>query len=348
MKHSEILTIILNYKTPEMTLESVAAARVAMANLGGEICIVDNDSQDGSFEEIQKHVESNNWGSAENKTPVRVLQSGHNGGFGAGNNYGIRAGFSDGSKPDMFYILNSDAFPAKDAIEKLAACLRTTPNAGFAGSYIHGPSGEAHITAFRYPSIASEFEGTAQFGLVSRLLGRFSVPLPMPKNTQTVDWLAGASMLMRREMLDEIGLFDEQFFLYFEETDLCRRAAKAGWQTIYVHDSAVAHIGSVSTGMQNWKRVPEYWYDSRLHYFTKNHGHIYAGLATLAHALGVTICRLKQIAKRDPATNSPYFLRNLLKHYFKSLAFGRYRNSGACHGPKNGPDHQNAANGTGG
>ncbi len=347
MKNSKILTIILNYKTPEMTLESVAAARVAMAHLDGEICVVDNDSQDGSFEEIHAHIKNSGWENPENNTPVRVLQSGHNGGFGAGNNYGIRAGFADGSKPDLFYILNSDAFPAPDAIEKLLGCLKITPKAGFAGSYIHGPSGEAHITAFRFPTIASEFEGAAQLGLISRLLGRFTVPLPMPENTQAVDWLAGASMLMRREVLDEIGLFDEKFFLYFEETDLCRRAANAGWKTIYVHDSAVAHIGSVSTGMKNWKRIPEYWYDSRLHYFTKNHGHIYAGLATLAHALGVIICRLKRMAKRDRVDNPPYFLRNLLKHYFKSLAFGRHRNRGANYAPENGSDHQNAANETG-
>ncbi len=82
-----------------------------------------------------------------------------------------------------------------------------------------------HATAFRFPSIASEFESAIRFGPVSRLLKSRRVPMEHVDETQPVDWLAGASLMMRRTVLDEIGLFDETFFLYFEETDLCRRAA---------------------------------------------------------------------------------------------------------------------------
>ena len=319
MTQPSVLTILLNYKTPEMTLEALASARVAMHDIRGEIIVVDNDSQDGSFEAISAHIKDHNW------SDIRVIQSGHNGGFGAGNNVGIRAGLTDGSKPDLYYVLNSDAFPAPDAIQKLIDTLETTPKAGFAGSYIHGPSGEAHITAFRFPSVASELEGAARLGVISRLFSHRAVPLPLPQNSQQVDWLAGASMLMRRAVLDEIGLFDERFFLYFEETDLCLRARRAGWQVIYVPSSKVAHIGSVSTGMKNWKQVPGYWYDSRLYYFTKNHGHVYAGLATLAHVFGAVIWRLKRLIKRGPRAEPPQFLRNLVLHYIKSPFVGRTR-----------------------
>lgn len=319
MKKARLLTIILNYKTPEMTLESVAAARRAMAEVEGEILVVDNHSQDGSFEKIQAHISAEGWEAAPG---VRVLQSGHNGGFGAGNNFGIRAGLADGSKPDLIYVLNSDAFPAADAIQKLITALETRPEAGFAGSYIHGPSGEAHITAFRFPSIASELEGAARLGPISRALNRHIVALPQPKQIKSVDWLAGASLLMRHKVLDEIGLFDEEYFLYFEETDLCLRAQRAGWQTLYVPDSTISHIGSVSTGMKHWKQVPGYWYDSRLRYFSKNHGPVYAGVATLAHVAGALLWRGRRLVQRNPPIEPPYFLRNLLLHYVKSLAFG--------------------------
>ncbi|WP_457773878.1 glycosyltransferase family 2 protein [Phycobium rhodophyticola] len=276
---ARVLTIILNYRTPEMTLAAVEAALREMADIEGEVLVVDNDSADGSFEALQAGVAERGW-------PVRVLQSGRNGGFGAGNNFGMRAGLSDGSRPDYFYILNSDAFPDAGAIGALLRHLEATPEAGFAGSYIHGPERDAHVTAFRFPSIKSEFEGAARFGPVTRMLSDHVVPLPVPQATQAVEWLAGASLMMRAEVLEDIGLFDEAFFLYYEETDLCRRAMLAGWETHYVRESEVTHIGSVSTGMKDWARVPDYWFNSRWYYFCKNHGRGYAVAATLAHVAG--------------------------------------------------------------
>ena len=299
-----VLTIILNYKTAPMTLRAVDAAMAAMAGIDGEVLVVDNDSQDGSFEAL----------SAQVPPDVRVIQSGHNGGFGAGNNVGIRAGLSDGSRPDYIYVLNSDAFPDTDAIRHLLDTLEQNPSAGFAGSYIHGPDGSPHLTTFRFPSVASEFEGAVRFGPVSRLLSRYAVPVPIPATTTPVDWLAGASLLMRQSVLDQIGLFDESFFLYFEETDLCRRAQNAGHKVIFVRESDVTHIGSVSTGMKEWDRVPGYWFDSRWHYFVKNHGRAYATCATLAHLAGGLLHRLRCLLTGQKSADPPHFLRTLVLH----------------------------------
>jgi N-acetylglucosaminyl-diphospho-decaprenol L-rhamnosyltransferase len=322
MPEHSLLTVILNWRTADMTLEAVEAALREMKGIRGEIVVVDNDSQDGSFEVMLEHTRYHGWTEGGR---VRVVQSGDNGGFGAGNNFGIRLGLSDGTDPDLVYILNSDAFPDKGAIRALIHCLDTTPEAGFAGSYIHGPGGEPHLTSFRFPGIASEFEHAVKLGLVSRLLGRYAVPIPVPEHTRDVDWLAGASLMMRRAVLDEIGLFDEGFFLYFEETDLCLRAARAGWKTVYVRESEVTHIGSVSTGMKTWKRVPGYWFDSRRRYFVKNHGAVYAGLATAAHAAGGLIWRLRCLVTTKKNTDPPHFLRSLLAHDLRALAHGLFR-----------------------
>lgn len=324
MTDPRLLTVILNWRTADMTLEAVEAALREMEGLPGEIVVVDNESQDGSFEVMLEHARHRGWTA---KGRVRVVQSGENGGFGAGNNFGIRMGLSDGTDPDLIYILNSDAFPDPGAIRALIDCLDTTPEAGFAGSYIHGPGGDPHLTSFRFPSIASEFEHAVKLGPVTRLLGRYAVPIPVPDRTREVDWLAGASLMMRREVLDEIGLFDERFFLYFEETDLCLRAARAGWKTIYVRESEVTHIGSVSTGMKSWGRVPGYWFDSRLHYFVKNHGALYAGLATAAHVAGGLVWRLRCLVTSKKNTDPPHFLRSLLLHDLKALARGLTRRS---------------------
>ncbi|GGL56361.1 glycosyltransferase [Wenxinia marina] len=300
-----LLTVILNWRTPDMTLKAVAAARAAMTGIAGEIVIVDNDSGDGSEARLREAM--------ARQTGVRVVQSGRNGGFGAGNNAGIAAALAGGDF-DLVYVLNSDAFPAPDAIRALIDHLDAHPEAGFAGSAIIDPGGHTHVTAFRFPSIASEFEGAVRLGPVSRLLRGRQVHLPVPDTARRVDWLAGASLMMRRAVLDEIGLFDEAFFLYFEETDLCLRAARAGWQTHYVPASRVEHIGSVSTGMKAWRRVPEYWFDSRRHYFRKNHGAAYEAAATAAHVAGGALHRLRCLLTGRRPADPPHFLRTLMLH----------------------------------
>ena len=211
----QLLTVILNWRSPAMTLQSAEAALRALEGIDGALVIVDNDSGDGSYEQMFTEVQARGWDVGPQS--VRVLQSGRNGGFGAGNNFGIRAGMPDGSKPDLIYILNSDAFPEPQAIAALMVHMQLHPKTGFAGSYIHGPDGEPHRTAFRFPSIAAEFEAQIRFGPVSRLLHKSIVAQPIPPATGWVDWLAGASLMMRQSVLDQIGLFDETFFLYFEE-----------------------------------------------------------------------------------------------------------------------------------
>lgn len=303
---SRVLCVILNWRTAEMTARATEAAITAMEGIEGAITIVDNDSQDGSFETLSAR--------AENWPRVRVIASDRNGGFGAGNNVGIRAGLPDGTRPDYVFILNSDAFPEPDAIRVLLDYLESHPQTGFAGSAIRGEDDVPHVTAFRFPSIASEFEGAAKTGPVSKLLRHAIVAPPLPTETTQVDWVAGASVLMRQDMLDEIGLFDETFFLYFEEVDLFLRGRRAGWPAAYVVESRVVHIGSVSTGMKQWTRVPEYWFRSRRHYFEKNHGRLYTLTATAAHLAGLGLYGLRVLLQRKQPHTPPHFVRDLLRH----------------------------------
>ncbi len=312
---ANLLTVVLNWRTPDMTLRAAEAGLAAMEGIEGALTIVDNASGDGSYEKMLAEVAARGWDTGPHQ--VRVLQSGRNGGFGAGNNHGIRAGLPDGGRPDYVYLLNSDAFPEKDAIRALMAHLETHPATGFAGSYIFGEDGAPHRTAFRFPSIAGEFEGHLRLGLVSRLLRRHIVAQPIPAQTQRVDWLAGASLMMRQDVLDRIGLFDETFFLYFEETDLCHRAARAGWPTDYVVESRVMHIGSVSTGMKKWTRIPGFWLDSRLHYFAKTHGRAYAAAATASAALAGALWRLRLMIQRKDRGEPPRYLRDMLAHHLR-------------------------------
>lgn len=310
----KLLAIIVNYKTPDMTMKSVQALLPELKNIAGaRVVILDNDSQDGSYDRLVQAVKD-----LDLAPQVEVWKSDRNGGFGYGCNYVIRRALAWEEKPQYIYLLNSDAFPEKRAIEILVETLDSRPDIGIVGSYIHGPDGEPHETAFRFPSIGGELEATIAFGPVSKLLRNKQVAImPIPKETTRVDWLAGASMMIRREVLEQVGLFDETFFLYYEETDLCRRAANKGWPTYYVPASSVAHIGSASTGMKNLQKpTPKYWFESREHYFEKNHGKPYLVAANLAWLFGFSVRRARVHIQGKPDLDRPKTWADFIKHNF--------------------------------
>lgn len=326
MGHQRILTILLNYRTPEMTLRAAGAALAGMEDLPGEVLIIDNGSGDGSFEHMCAQARARGWLDSGR---LRLLASKVNGGFGAGMNLGFRTGLSDGSAPEFYYLLNSDAFVQGSTIRTLYDFLQEAPGAGLAGSFVGGTDGTPHRTAFRFPSIAGEFEASARTSIFTRLLAPWVVAMEMPQGELQVDWTAGASLMIRREVIEETGGFDETFFLYFEETDLCRRAARAGWRTHYLPASEVVHVGSASTGMKGWNRTPGYWFDSRLHYFIKNHGRVYATAATLAHIAGGLIYRLRRMIQNKPQADPPHFLRDLILHSLRAVLARRRRPASA-------------------
>lgn len=312
MRRPHILVVLLNYRTPQMTLRAAEAALADMAGTQAlcELVVVDNASGDGSGEILQQAIRQKGW-DAEGR--VRFVQSPVNGGFGAGNNIGLGMQMSDGTAPDYFYLLNSDAFPDAGCLGTLLHHLEITAQAGFAGSHVRGEDNIAHTTAFRFPSVLGEFEGAARFGPITRMLKNAVVAPALPDDTTQVDWVAGASVLMRAAMLKQIGGFDETFFLYFEETDLCKRGADAGWQCWYVPAAKVVHIGSVSTGMKDWQRIPTYWYASRRHYFVKNHGRGYAAAAFAAKLAGGALHTVRCALSRRTPQDPPGFYRDLIR-----------------------------------
>lgn len=327
-----LLAVILNYKTPDMTLEALGSLlRELEPYPDARVTIVDNDSQDGSCEKLREELK----GSDESGR-VSVIASDYNGGFAYGNNVAIRNALAEGDPPEYVYLLNSDAFPDPDCVKALVEFLDTHPDVGIAGSYVHGPEPVPHKTAFRFHSVWSELESTLGIGVVSKLLDRWIVAPPLPAETCRVDWLAGASMLIRRKVIEDVGLLDDGFFLYFEETDFCLRARRAGWTTWYVVESAVTHIGSASTGIKDKSRpTPTFWFASRRRFFLKHHGRLALWGANVLYVVGASLRRIRDLLQRRPVDDFRWHLRDFVRFNFRlwSVPESRYRPT-ATHGKK--------------
>ncbi|MEE4300805.1 MAG: glycosyltransferase family 2 protein, partial [Pseudomonadales bacterium] len=190
------------------------------------------------------------------------------------------------------------------------------PRCGLAGSLVHGVDGVLHTTSFNFPSIMGECDSNLRLGLFTRLIGYERViAIPTPSEATPVDWVAGCSLLIRREVIERVGMFDEGFFLYYEETDLCLRAAREGFETWFVPDASVAHVGSASTNFQDHSKPrARYWFESRNRYFRKNHGRTYLLLANVAWVISFALWRVRQVLQRIPDVDPPRFLRDFIRY----------------------------------
>jgi hypothetical protein len=304
-----IAGIVINYRTPDLTIRAVNALREEMRTVA-PFCIylVDSASGDDSVLLLKQAAQRDGW-----QDEVALIEAPRNGGYGYGINQAVRRALALTNPPFYFYILNSDAFADRGSLARLVAFLDSHPEWGLAGSHIHGTDGTSQVAAFRFPSLLSEFESSAGVGLLTKLLRKYVVSLPVPQTDCEVDWISGTSMLIRRSTFEQAGLFDEGFFLYFEEVDFCRSARKAGLRSCFVADAPITHLGGASTGMMDTtRRMPAYWFDSRYRYFRKHHGVAYATGCDLARALGMVIWYVKERALGRPKTGRPHLLRDFL------------------------------------
>lgn len=307
----KIAGILVNYQTSELTMDAVDALLVELRPMAGfHVYVVDNDSGDGSLERLRQGAMDRGWQGA-----VTVLAAPRNGGYGYGINLAARQALASADRPDYLYVINTDAFADSGSIARMVQFMDSHPEVGITGSRVYGLDGVTQGAAFRFPSVFSEFEQAAAFGLVSRLLRRHIVAMVPPASDQEVDWLPGTSMLIRRQVFEGGVFFDEGFFLYFEEVDFAREVRQAGWRACYVADAPIKHIGSVSTGLaEQSRRLPDYWFDSRHRYFLKHHGRTYTAAADAAWVAGYLVFLLK----RATLGRSDVLRRRMLRDFLRS------------------------------
>ena len=123
-------------------------------------------------------------------------------------------------------------------------------------------------------------------------------------------------MILRRTMLEEIGLLDEGLYTYFDDVDICLRARRAGWETWYVPESKIIHLEPASTGVTptTVNRRPAYWFQARQRFFLKSYGKAYTALADIAFIFGFSLWRLRRWIQRKPDTDPPHMLIDSIRH----------------------------------
>jgi len=272
--------------------------------------VIDNASGDGPY--VSDAVVANGW-----QDWARVVVAPRNGGFAYGNNLGLTELEREG-RVDFVHLLNPDTVLQPGAIDALIDFLDAHPRAGIAGGVFENGDGSEWAIAFRFPSVLGELEQGIKLGVVSKVLSGACVPMHMGSTAAAVDWVSGASMMVRRDVFSRIGGLDETFFLYFEETEFCHRAKAAGFEVWYVPTSRVVHIAGQSTKVTERnvgpRRLPSYWFDSRRLYFTLTHGAAYAAVADLVAIVAGAFGMLKSALLGRLRTHVPHFLRDLFRH----------------------------------
>ena len=209
----------------ERCLESVS---------GHETIVVDHGSTDGSRELVRERF------------PEARLVEQENLGMGAGNNAGMRV-----ARGRYFFLLNPDAWVTGDAIEQLVAFADEHPDAAVVGPRLLNPDGSLQRSVRGFPTVwrlATEYLFIRKLAPRSQLLNPLYAGGFDHDEAREVDWVVGAALLVRREAADAVGLFDEDFFMFSEETDWMFRFRQAGWNVWFDPGAEVVHVGGASHG----------------------------------------------------------------------------------------------------
>jgi GT2 family glycosyltransferase len=272
------LTIsIVSGSQPALTMGCLKSLIDSLDNtLAVEIFLVDNASPDNIGEQCHREFPQ-----------IKVLRNQTRKGFAANQNQVLSIGHGR-----YFLILNDDTIVGPAAPKRLVEIADQHPSFGFFGPRLINPNGSLQRSAFRFPSP----------GLVlsqAFLLHRFLNFLPIfddyrgwkHSDMRSVEFLSGAALMVRKEVIEQIGLLDEGFFMYCEETDWCMRGRKAGWRVLFIPESEITHFGAQSTIDLRPERSVEFW-RSHEYYLKKHHGK----LGCIAYKLSMLIKHLPRLA----------------------------------------------------
>lgn len=308
-----IAVVVVNYRTPDLVIDCLKSLREEARNgMHLKVYVGDASSGDGSYEKISAFI------AEAGLQNVLCFEIGRNGGFAYGNNAIVERYVLDDPQVDYVHFLNPDTYIHTGAVRALAEFLAANERIGVVGSRLENPDGSPRAFGFRFPAPWREFFRGARLGALDRLFPRAGVHIPDLSMARRVDWVTGASFMVPRRVLDQVGLMDPGYFLYFEEVDLMARIAGKGFEIWHVAESRVVHLAGQATGVRAGAitRMPPYWFHSRFKFFRDRYGRAGAVLANVLFLAGDVIYRLHRGILRRPNEDPPYLWRDMLVHGF--------------------------------
>ena len=286
--------VTVSYNVRDLLRRCLASVQESLARtpVDAEVVVVDNASSDGSAAMVEREF---SW--------VRLLANRRNAGFATANNLGLRAlGFPGDGAPSYAMLLNPDTVVHGGALAELVAFMDRTPRAGACGPRLVYGDGSFQHSAFRFPTVAMaflDFFVPHHRLLDSRLNGRYPRRLYQRGVPFAVDHPLGAALVVRREAAAEVGLLDEQFFMYCEEIDWCRRLKAGGWGIYCVPQAEIVHLGGQSTQQFRADMFVALW-RSRYQLFAKHNSRLYrrAVRAVVEAGLAREEARVRQQVRR--------------------------------------------------
>jgi GT2 family glycosyltransferase len=249
----DLSVIIVNWNTRDLLCQCIDSLIQTINKIDTEILVVDNGSSDGSGDMVRERFPG-----------VKLIENRRNLGFARANNQAMAL-----AKGRYFLLLNPDTQVKEGALEKILSFMDTHLETGIAGGQLLNSSGTKQNSVANFPSLATE--------LLNKRFLRWLFPEKFPGKERTyhdpidVDSVIGACMMVRRTAIEQVGLLDEDYFLFLEETDWCYRMKKAGWKVYHMPTAEILHFQGKSAETEKGKARIEY-YRSRYHYFKKNKG----------------------------------------------------------------------------
>lgn len=286
MTRAPLDVLVVNYNTAKLLQPMFDALRQSNSADLTRYLVVDNASADNSLERLESVCPE-----------ALLLVNENNVGFGRANNQLV-----EHLQGKYALLINTDAFVAADTLKKTLDYMEAHPDCGVLGVRLVGREGDLQPSCRYFPTPLNVFLSRTGLERFFPVVKRVDDMDWDHASVRECDWVPGCYYLIRREVIDQIGLFDPRYFLYYEEVDHCKRVKQAGWKVVYYPDTTVVHIGgeSAKTVVELnavSRQIPKMQIESELLYFRKHHGLPGLALHMFLVCLGDLILALKALLK---------------------------------------------------
>jgi hypothetical protein len=290
-----LVVVIVCYRSADLAIDALASLEREIPTVpDSRVIVCENGTGPESTQLIREAIEANGWGDW-----VSLVEINPNRGFAGGNNAVLRDLLEWKTPPRYVMLLNSDTIVRPGALRSLYDAAESHPEAGVIGPRLEWPDGTAQISCFRHQSPVTEFLAAARTGIITRMFGNHEVPIAVTDSPIEPPWLSFACAIIRRETLQQVGVLDDGYYLYFDDVDYGRRAWNAGWHVLYWPDAHVVHLRGRSNPVKEMtaqrKRRPKYLYFSRSRYFAKFYGRFGLWLTNLCWLAGRSISLIREL-----------------------------------------------------